>query len=184
MIEIKREIKNIYVDMDGVLVDPIEQLAIQADMYYHQFEQHLNVLSAIGKRNEFLFPLIHKVIETEGFIKVSPNLNFIRLKYWMESWKYSGYNVQILTSLMKDNPNFEELKRQKILWLAKHELSEYPAIFVNGSELKQNYSTPDSLLIDDYPRNINQWISKGGVGILYTDIYTTRDILIKLGINK
>ena len=38
---------------------------------------------------------------------------------------------------------------------------------------KQNYATPDSILIDDRENNINQWIASGGIGILHTSASDT-----------
>jgi hypothetical protein len=47
---------------------------------------------------------------------------------------------------------------------------------------KQNYSGKNKILIDDRPDNIEQWRSKGGIGILHTSAQDTIKQLQNLGL--
>ena len=47
---------------------------------------------------------------------------------------------------------------------------------------KQKYAAPNHILIDDRKSNIDQWVSRGGVGILHTSTADTIRQLKKLGL--
>ena len=83
----------------------------------------------------------------------------------------SKYPVTILST----PANSKQCITGKKKWIAKHTPSvEY--LFKPAAE-KQQYAGPDSILIDDFDRNISQWQSKSGIGILHK---TTRQSLIRL----
>lgn len=65
----------------------------------------------------------------------------------------------------------EEAKLGKHEWIRKN-LGPIPYIICYGIE-KQKYANPSSILIDDDERNISQWRSKGGIGILHTNAKDT-----------
>ena len=51
-----------------------------------------------------------------------------------------------------------------------------------SAEKKQNYSGTNKILIDDRPDNIDQWRSKGGIGILHTNTEDTLKQLQNIGL--
>lgn len=59
---------------------------------------------------------------------------------------------------------FQEQKRE---WVARIFGPEF-VVHVVPKKLKQEYSGPGKVLIDDTPANIEQWIARGGHGILHT----------------
>lgn len=59
---------------------------------------------------------------------------------------------------------FQEQKRE---WVARVFGSEF-AVHVVPKKLKQEFSGPGRVLIDDTPANIEQWEARGGHGILHT----------------
>jgi hypothetical protein len=69
-----------------------------------------------------------------------------------------------------------EAKRQKLLWLDKHNI-KYKPNFVRTKTEKAQYATEHSILIDDSVGCINPFNSKGGQGILHT---SARDSLEQL----
>lgn len=69
----------------------------------------------------------------------------------------------------------------KKAWLKKH-LGSVEGIFVRASE-KQKYAGPNAILIDDLEKNISQWVSKGGIGILHKSAEQTIKELKSLGVN-
>jgi hypothetical protein len=59
---------------------------------------------------------------------------------------------------------FQEQKRE---WVARIFGPEF-VVHVVPKKLKQEYSGPGKVLIDDAPANIEQWVARGGHGILHT----------------
>ena len=55
-------------------------------------------------------------------------------------------------------------------------------VFCFLPEKKQNYSGTNKILIDDRPDNIEQWRSKGGIGILHTNTADTLKQLQNIGL--
>ena len=56
----------------------------------------------------------------------------------------------------------------------------FPTNIVPGRKLKQNYATPDSILIDDTEDVIEAFNRAGGIGILHKDASETLDVLRKI----
>jgi hypothetical protein len=61
-------------------------------------------------------------------------------------------------------------------WLSKHKI-DFPVILVPGAHLKKDYATPNCILIDDTPKNIDGWRREGGIGILHESFFHTRIIM-------
>ena len=105
---------------------------------------------------------------------------WIRLK-WMpdghELWNYiKHFNPSLLSA-----PSREKSSRiGKRVWV-KHNLPGVKLILANASD-KQNYSGENQILIDDRDKNIEQWRSKGGIGILHTSAANTIKQLKELGL--
>lgn len=76
---------------------------------------------------------------------------------------------------------FENCDVEKREWITTHApifLDENIKI-VNRSE-KQNFAVTDGIanvLVDDYHKNIAEWVSAGGIGILHTDVDITLSAL-------
>jgi hypothetical protein len=91
--------------------------------------------------------------------------------------KMPDLHIEILTSMGTYNvEQGVEAKRQKLLWLDKHNI-KYKANFVRTKTEKSQYATEKSILIDDSVGCINPFNSKGGQGILHT---SARDSLEQL----
>lgn len=103
---------------------------------------------------------------------------------WMpdgkELWQHiKQYNPKLLSAPSRQ-PSSKEGKHQ---WVAK-----YPQEFGNTELIlaravaKQKYSGEDKILIDDREKNIDEWRSKGGIGILHKNTKDTLQQLKKLGL--
>jgi hypothetical protein len=91
--------------------------------------------------------------------------------------KLDGVRVEILTSMGTHDPiQGSEAKRQKQLWLDKHNIP-YKANFSRDKQEKANYATPTSILIDDSIGCITPFNAAGGHGILHTTAANTIGIL-------
>lgn len=162
----REERYKIYLDMDGVIV---------------------NFMSAV---NNFFKSINFKSWEAMGKEKYT-EINKIGEKWWSEMkwtsdgkrlWNYlEDYNVTILSATPVDPESRAISTEGKRNWLTKNIGSSYArnALIVIGIE-KQNYADKNSILIDDSERNIRQWRSKGGIGILHKSTTDTIKQLEKL----
>lgn len=64
-------------------------------------------------------------------------------------------------------PSSKVFQEQKREWVARIFGPEF-IVHVVPKKLKQEFSGPHKVLIDDTPENIEQWIARGGHGILHT----------------
>lgn len=176
-------IKQIYLDMDGVLVDQYSVLAKLINLTTEQFNEELKNCTTKGTKEAFIIPLILQSIKTKGF-ELAPPTDFYKVvvEQLLPACKNKNIDVQILSSAMSPNNHNSDIVQQKIKWLKIHQLDHLQAHFPLGSKLKQLYATPSSLLIDDYDRNINQWLAKDGIAILHTDTLTTLEKLNNYGL--
>jgi hypothetical protein len=75
-------------------------------------------------------------------------------------------------------------KPEKIEWIRKH-LGSVEKILLVPREDKQQYAVSEdgrpNLLIDDYEKNIKEWVAKGGVGVRHINSMNTISQLRKLG---
>lgn len=153
---------KIFCDMDGVIVDfdkGYTQLdgAIELDGSYHSTEEFWAPINKMGK--DFWISL-----------------------EWMEDgkelWGYiEKYYPAILSSPSRRGFGSREGKSE---W-CQRELPGVP-LKLEYSFNKQKFATPESILIDDRESNIEQWRSKGGIGILHTSTKETIEELKKLGL--
>jgi len=63
-------------------------------------------------------------------------------------------------------PSNRTFQQQKKEWVARIFGPEF-TVHVVPKKLKQDFSGPHKVLIDDTPENIQQWIARGGHGILH-----------------
>ena len=55
-------------------------------------------------------------------------------------------------------------------------------LILRSAERKQEFATPQSILIDDRKDNIDRWKEAGGIGIYHTSAADTIQQLKKLGL--
>lgn len=157
---------KIFLDMDGVIVD---------------------FMSAVYK--------LFKLTDFREWEKMGKDkyveINKTGEKWWSEMnwlsdgkklWNYlKDYDVTILSAGPKDKISNAISVKGKRNWLNKNIGSSYSsnAIITTAVE-KQNYAAENHILIDDSPRNIRQWRSKGGIGILHKNTNDTIKQLEKI----
>ena len=102
--------------------------------------------------------------------------NFWSSLEWLDDgkklWNYiKKYNTGILTAHPEDVGGSIKGKKK---WIRKNlgPLYEKTAIITLGIK-KQDYAEKNVILIDDNARNISQWKSKGGIGILHKNSMDT-----------
>lgn len=151
-------ILKLFVDMDGVLCNFHKRFK---EVY--RKEPDVDYLSD-SKKNKIYRQRFKDFISNKNFANLEPmpdmelGLNFLK--------SVSNHiPVNILSSTACEE-YFDELSEQKVFWLNKYNI-DYNPIFVPGKRLKQQYSKPGYVLIDDTVSNIDEWISMGGIGILH-----------------
>lgn len=156
----KEEISyKIYCDLDGVLVD---------------FDRGYRELTGIPPSQVQDVEMFWKPIAQAG------------AKWWAELewmpdgkvlWNYiKKYNPPLLSA-----PSQEQSSRiGKAAWVRR----ELPNVqlLLKPADQKDQYATPNSILIDDKQKNIDQWNQAGGIGILHTSAENTIKELQKLGL--
>jgi len=153
---------EIFCDMDGVLTDFNKQ--------FKNSKRGYDLIPGEFKSDKDFW----KIIEDEG------------LKFWegmewcidgKELWNYiSYYKPKLLSAPSKDKNSI--IGKNK--WV-KRELKGIK-LLLESAENKQKYSSPISILIDDRKYNIEEWESKGGIGILHINTKETIKILSKYGL--
>lgn len=100
---------------------------------------------------------------------------------WMndghELWNFIKQYKPIILSAPSRNPVSSKGKKE---WV-KSELPGTKLILAFADE-KQKYSEENSILIDDMKKNIEQWVSQGGIGILHVSASNTINKLKELGL--
>lgn len=151
---------KVYCDMDGVLTD---------------FNKGYEELTGRNIEGQF----IHDKEFFEPINKAGKDFwgNLSWTKDGKELWGYlKKYNPELLSS-----PTIHNTSRVgKNEWVDK----ELPGthLILRSSENKKEFASPISILIDDRDVNIEQWIEKGGIGILHTSTKNTIKELKKLGL--
>ena len=166
------EIKKIYFDMDGVLADfsrgirelcgvePIEQGARkpkEEDVMWEKARQ-------VGHFYDKLMPM-------PGALEMFQTV-------------YEKYDdkCEILTGIPKPRRGITTAGEDKISWVRRF-LSKDVVVHIVFREEKKNYCKGKGcILIDDYEKNIREWIENGSTGILHISAEETMKELEKLGI--
>jgi len=158
---IGEEAHKIYCDMDGVLVD---------------FEKGYEELTGRNIKGQHVSggPDFWDPITKAGasfWVKLA----------WMpdgkQLWEYiKPYNPVLLSAPSRE----ESSKIGKYVWVKR----EMPGtkLILRSAERKQEFATPQSILIDDRKDNIERWKEAGGVGIYHTSAADTIQQLKKLGL--
>jgi 5'(3')-deoxyribonucleotidase len=144
----------IYVDMDGTLCD---------------FEGHFQKISNLNIKSVSDDEL-WKTIESYGKDKFFSELPW--LSGSRDMWNFATQNflhVKILSALGKSDIVDNQTTQGKKSWLNKHlpDLREDDIILVQNKHKKRHYSKKGDIMIDDTYIVIQEWIKKGGVGILH-----------------
>jgi hypothetical protein len=155
-------LKNIYVDMDGVLCN--------FDKRY--FELFNEPSSVSREKKEFSknwtdFVMGKNFQTLEVFPGAYDLLNFLN--------SLKNVKLEILSSSGGEKYH-DEVEKQKRIWLINHGVTYKPNI-VSSRKLKSEFANPDSLLIDDTRDVVKSFIDASGKAILHTDALMTIGII-------
>jgi hypothetical protein len=153
---------KIYCDMDGVLCDFNRRFEQFGGMSPNEYE------TRFGTKK--FWELITKV--GEQFWSKMP---------WTSGgkqlWSYiSKYKPSLLSAPSSDYSS----RYGKKLWVQEN--LPGTRLILSKRENKKDYASGKSILIDDLPKNIDEWKVAGGIGILYTSTGQVINELEKLGL--
>ena len=153
---------NIYLDMDGVIVNLMKGADAVVGGSFARFDSDERWA---------------KINNTKGFwanLDWMPNAK--RLYKFVER-----YDTYILSAYSGRDPSS---KNGKMKWLGKNTNFKSSKIKLVKRAQKKSYATTNgepNILIDDYIKNIQEWEAKGGIGIRHTDVGKTINKLKSLG---
>lgn len=155
------KIDKIYLDLDGVVAN-----------FTKRYKEVYGVDpdSKGGRKNfgnNFSNFIKTKQFETLELLPDAPSL--------IEYLKNQTVPVEILSSTGRPD-NHAEVARQKTVWLCEHGIP-FKGNFVPGKELKKNFATPTSLIIDDTLSVIDDWKEAGGPAIHHKNARETMVML-------
>jgi len=151
--------KKIYCDLDGVLAGCMEHLAVITGVSQLEFTTRIGVYGQSQFDNWFW----KHVADNKTFFRDLPLIN-------KELWDgIKKYNPTILTAIPKAHRNIHEAAGHKKEWVAKHLGSEVPIITCIREHKRIFCQGPDSILLDDNERNIQEWNQAGGIGIFFSN---------------
>ena len=153
---------DLYVDMDGVLTDFEKRFGNFTDLSPGEYKEQYGE----GK----FWELIDKKVGVKFWVGMP----------WMPGGKELWSFVKHLKPKILSTPSWDDSsKLGKRLWI-KNNIPGVKSHLVPRSH-KQKFANENSILIDDYKINIDEWRSKGGIGILHKDVFSTIKQLKDLG---
>ncbi|HHW59650.1 MAG: hypothetical protein WBL11_06490 [Bacteroidales bacterium] len=156
---------RIFCDLDGVLTD---------------FD---------GRFFELFGKYPNEFIDTYGYSSFWASFTRQAEDFWSGiKWKNDGkklwqfirpYNPIILSSVPPSMAKIATKYKEK--WI-RDELGLDIEYYITSRKEKQNYSDQGSILIDDMKKNIDEWLLRGGIGILHISAENTIKELKKIGL--
>ena len=147
---------KIFCDMDGVLVDLMGSI-----------KKHLGTI----KLNQGVI---------DGFFHGEAGTG---TEFWAEAgWESGGkqlwrfikqYKPQILSACPSVCCNDEKVIKGKVLWCRDNLRIQKNQVNIVQRKDKKNFAGKDIILIDDHKKNIREWESAGGTGILHVNTNST-----------
>jgi len=160
------KIHTIYLDLDGVFVD----LQSKIDEIFGAGTQYGDIPAkrfwAEMEKIPHLFNNLDQIPGSRSLFKYIESLQDI-------------YNIEIaiLTSIPIATGSLGTAREDKIRWVRRNLSETIPVITVLGGKNKAKYANPNSILVDDLPRNVELFKAEGGNAILHKD---NAETIIKL----
>ena len=158
----------LHLDMDGVFTDFISQ-AHKAFKDFHLLEGLYPDEITCEYKSKLRTQMKKFIASYDGFWSDMPWERNGKELYEFIINNIKHENIHILTAPLSDDPTCHSGKRE---WIKKN-FTDIDGILdrMNIDDIKWNYvdfaPAKYKILIDDRPKNINNWIANGGIGILH-----------------
>ncbi len=142
--------KNLYIDFDGVILDTI-------NITYELLKKE-----GINKKDQLATQKFYSEMDWKWLLQITPIINdgINCIQKIIDSGRF---NVSILTHINSLNEAIEKVK-----YIRKH-FKDITVIPVPKAISKTKMvHTKDAILIDDYDKNLSEWIEEDGIGVLFS----------------
>jgi 5'(3')-deoxyribonucleotidase len=155
----------IYLDLDGVFAD--FNGAVQKHCPGLIYQQH----------SKQIWQVLETIPNFFSTLDLLPNLEIYDMALG------NDINVEFLTALPRATGFLKTAQRDKTDWVHSH-IDDWAQVnCVSSWEMKKYFCRGEhDLLIDDSPRNIEDWAKAGGTGILHITLEDTLQQMHQLGI--
>lgn len=186
-----KQYKNIWTDLDGVLVGLVETLSYFDGYNCPLIWMNTHIIDwnssdpQESMKNNFRDSIFRNVPK-EVFVDAKKAHDMGELMLLYNILKTEGYKIKILSSCM-DNELSDMIKDQKMKWIYKYLLKDYGIDFFDeivicrGSSEKIKYLGENDLLIDDYEKTYNKNPEQIILHRNFDD--TVQALTVKLGID-
>ena len=165
--------EKIYFDMDGVLADFDRGVR---DMC------HMEPQSQNGKRSKKIDDLMWEAMRKADHFYDRLELLPGAKELFTLLWEKYGDRVEILTGIPREERGIVTAAEDKRNWTARL-LSDRVEVRTVCRKHKQEFCTgPETLLIDDRKKTIEEWQNRGGTAILYVNAEQTIGELKEMGV--
>lgn len=142
--------KNLYIDFDGVILDTI-------NVTYELLKKE-----GIDKKDVLTVQKFYSELDWKWLLKITPIINDA-IECIIKINNTGLFNVSILTHI-----NSLEEAIEKVKYIRKY-FNDITVIPVPKAISKTKMvHTKDAILIDDYAKNLSEWVAEGGIGILFS----------------
>lgn len=160
---------NIFLDMDGVLVDLYGKVALELFQkpYLDLISDEIIEAKAIWKDKKRATPFFDKLGGVESFFADLPEFED-KTQQIVEI--VSGFDPFYKICSKPANIDIEASKRGKIQWIKKHLVKNPPSEIIltqNKAKWALNDHGMPNILIDDYGPYIGKWNDAGGAALLF-----------------
>lgn len=158
---------TLFIDMDGVLCD------------FNKRVQEITGIKDNVSQDKYKIPNTDKMIWWDDIYAIGEkfwiDMEFLESghKLW-EIIKFYPYK-EILTICGRND--FGHIG--KIKWIENNLQTSIPINILTWGESKGTYANPHNILIDDYDKNINEWIENNGIAIKHKTFDATYNKLSK-----
>lgn len=151
----------VYIDLDGVMADfdswAREHLAGDDQQAYMEMfvEHYKDCFKSLEPIQEGLALLSSMDRKEACILTAMPNHT-----EFLETGTMLGYSISELER------RYDVMRNNKLSWVMKY-IGDIPVLIVPSRKDKVRYAR-GNILVDDYIKNIDDWNSNGGRGILFT----------------
>lgn len=160
-----KKIHTIHLDIDGVIADfdgyikkvtgkTCDELNAGCSMQAHTNDDRTDPVFKVMKEH---------INNNELFYQLDP----IDIEKWIEVVsvvRERGFRVELLSAAPSEGL-LAKSREQKIRWVEKQNLEVDGVIILPSASLKKRYARSDSILIDDYEKNVKGYVNAGGLAI-------------------